>query len=54
MLLKHAQSGVLGTTSIKWDVTKFIVNWQGQIVNCLSTLALDTTLNTLVKDAVSA
>lgn len=31
-LLKHAQPGVLGTTAIKWNFTKFLVGRSGKVI----------------------
>jgi glutathione peroxidase len=35
--LKHAQPGVLGTTSVKWNFTKFLVDRQGRVVRRYAT-----------------
>jgi len=44
-LLKHAAKGVLGTESIKWNFTKFLVDRQGQVVERFATATTPATLD---------
>jgi glutathione peroxidase len=30
--LKHAKAGLLGTEGVKWNFTKFLVDWKGEVV----------------------
>ena len=45
--LKNAATGVLGSESIKWNFTKFLVNRKGEVVDRFASI---TTPEALVKD----
>jgi glutathione peroxidase len=43
-LLKHQAKGVLGTESIKWNFTKFLIDRQGQVVDRFASATTPATL----------
>jgi glutathione peroxidase len=52
--LKAARRGLLGTTSIKWNFTKFLVNRQGEVVSRVSALTKPAALESQIEKLLNA
>jgi glutathione peroxidase-family protein len=52
--LKSKKSGVLGTTSIKWNFTKFLVDKQGNVVERYSSTAKPNSIAPKIEELLKA